>query len=41
MTSAKNDLPSQYRGRAQEARDQAAAATEEDKRKLPMQDAEM
>jgi hypothetical protein len=41
VTSVQNNLPSQYRKRAQEARDKAAAAADEDGRKLLLHDAQL
>jgi len=41
LTSVQNNLPSQYRARAQEARDRAAAAQDEDQRKLLLHDADL
>ena len=40
MTSVQNNLPAQYRARAKEARERAATATDEDRRKLSLHDAE-
>jgi len=41
MTSVNNPLPSQYRKRAQEAREKAAAATDGNDRKLRLHDADL
>lgn len=41
MSSVRNNLPAQYRARAKEARDQAALAPDEEKRKRLLHDAEL
>jgi hypothetical protein len=41
VTSVKNNLPSQYGKRAQEARDKAAAEADENVRKLLLHDAQL
>ena len=41
MTSVRNNLPTQYRVRAQEAHERAAAATDDEKRKSHLRDAEL
>ena len=41
MASEQNKLPVQYRARAQEARERAALATDKEKRKLLLHDAEL
>ena len=41
MTSVKTNLPAQYRARAQEARDQADATSDEEKRQRLVRDAEL
>ena len=41
MTSIRTNLPAQYRARAQEARDQAAAASDEEKRQRLVRDAQL
>lgn len=41
VTSVQNTLPTQYRARAKEAREEAAGTTNNEKRKLLLQNAEL